>query len=143
MRWTEYPEAKTPAEAREMSLSRGARDERSHRAKIGWINHKYKVREREAEAQAANYACQVLRYEIAMAPVTGALATAIKLGVWVYDQGWDNRLPKPSDCFDDQGAAATMSVYRHAVAECGFDPAATARTAMRKCERTNAMKAVA
>jgi hypothetical protein len=142
VRWQPYPEAGRD-EAYAMATARAEKEWRSFDGRRAAISRKYQVRKIEAAAKAANHACQILRYEIAIAPVTSALARAIKLGVRVYDQGMDNRPPKPSYCFDEQGAAATMSVYRHAVAECGFDPAATARTAMRKCERANATKAVA
>jgi hypothetical protein len=119
VRWQPYPEAGRD-EAYDMATARAEKEWRSFEGRRAAISRKYQVRKIEAAAKAANHACQVLRYEIAMAPVTGALATAIKLGVWVYDQDRDNRPPKPSDCLDEQGAAATMSVYRHAVAERGL-----------------------
>jgi hypothetical protein len=87
-------------------------DKRSHRAKVGWINRKHQVRKAEAEAEAASEVCRVMRYEIAAVPVTGALSVALKLGVQVFDNVFEETpdAPDPRGGFDELGEAATLSV---------------------------------
>lgn len=144
IRWQPYPEAETADDAYAMAKARTDKEWRSFEARRGAISRKHEVRNFKAEAKAANEACRALRYEIAVAPVTGVLSLALKLGVRVYDQEMDRKPPEPdqSDCFDEMADAATMSIYRHAVAECGFDPVAVVRLAVRRRDKAEAKRAM-
>jgi hypothetical protein len=66
------------------------------------------------------------------------LALAIKLGVWVYGEDKDLNSNRKGT-WGDAEEAAVISVYEEAIAGCGFDPVAVARTAVRKRDRANAV----
>jgi hypothetical protein len=62
-----------------------------------------------------------MRIAIAKAPVTGSLAIPVKLAAWI--DGQELRFDPVGD-YDEIDAACVMSVYRHAVEACGYDPLA-------------------
>jgi hypothetical protein len=140
LRWRSYPKAASADEAYDMATTRAAKEWRSFDGKRSAISRKHQVRKFNAGVDAASDACCDVRREIAEAQVTGALALAIKLGVWAYGNDIDL---KPSIAgrhawnLDDIEMASLVSVYKHAVSECGFDPVARARETMRKHYKTH------
>ncbi len=111
-----------------MSKARAYREWRSFDGKHSAISRKHQVRKYSAGVETASEACGDIRHAIATAPVTGALALAIKLAMW----GWGNDIDyksasTPDDPWDAIEAAAVASLYRHAVKESGFDPLAQVR----------------
>ena len=141
MRWQPYPEAASADEAYATAVARAEKEWRSFDGKRSAISRKHQVRKFKAGVNAASDACGLVRHDIASAPVTGALAIAIKLGLWGYGTDMDYKsAPSPLDHWDHIEAAALASLYKHAVSESGFDPLALAREAMRKHEKVLASR---
>jgi hypothetical protein len=140
-RWQPYPEAKSADDAYAMATARAEKEWRSLNGKWSAIARRHQVRKFEAGVDAVSEACCAVRREIAEAPVTGALALAIKLGVWAYGNDIDlksSMAGRHASNFDEIEMAALLSVYKHAVSECGFDPMTRARETMRKHYKASA-----
>jgi hypothetical protein len=135
LRWQPYPEANSAEEAYATATARSEKEWRSFDGKRSAISRKHQVRKFEAGVETASDVCCNIRREIAKVPVTGALALAIKLGVWGYGNDIDLKSPmagRRASNFEDIETASLVSLYRHAVLESGFDPLARAHEAMRK-----------
>jgi hypothetical protein len=65
----------------------------------------------------ASDACGDIRHAIAAAPVTDALALAVKLAIWAWgsDEMDFKVASKPDDPWDAIEAAAVASLYKHAL----------------------------
>jgi hypothetical protein len=122
-RWQPYPTAKTAEEAYAMSEARAAKELRSLRSKRAAISRKHGVRKTEAATSDAHEASRSIRSAIAKAQATSAAAIAVKLAMY-FDGGSAPTDADPDGRFDEIEAAGIESIYRHAVAECGFDPLA-------------------
>ena len=68
-----------------------------------------------------------VRSQIAKAPVTGAMAIAIKLAMGIHE--CLNSEPDAEGDFDEIDAACVLSVYQRAVEACGYDPVAEMKKA--------------
>jgi hypothetical protein len=134
VRWQPYPEAQSADEALALANARAGKECRSFSGKMAAINRKHGVRKEKAAVEAAYEAERDIRSAIAKAPPTGAPAIAVKLAAWI--DGQEPRID-PDGGYDEIDAACVVSVYRHVVEACGYDPLAE-KKAMRKSRKAAA-----
>ena len=127
VRWQPYPEATTVDDAYGVAKARADKEWRSYRAKSGAISRKHKHRALKAAVETASDVCGDVRQEIAEAPASGPLATAVKLALWAYGSDIDPRrtagtILEIGGEYDVLEHAALWSVHTAAVTACGYDP---------------------
>jgi hypothetical protein len=112
IRWQPYPDAKTGEEAYDLSVARAKAEWDSFLAEREAIAERHGEGELERKQEAAHKKNKKLHRALIKLPVTGALAIAVKLAT-VTEWG---------TCWQTTEDDLLLSVYDHAVSECGYDP---------------------